>query len=145
VSSKLPPRLGAECCEVVLSSLCDPVQTPFFVNADKERIFQVVSNLILNSINYGRKGGKTEVNLYDMDNRILVEIKDNGIGIAEEDLPRIFERFFRADKSRSREQGGTGLGLAIVKHLIEAHGQRINVRSALGKGTVFTFTLEKAS
>jgi len=120
-------------------------ETPIIVNADKERIFQVVSNLILNSINYGKKGGKTEVNLYDMDNRILVEVKDTGIGIAEEDLPRIFERFFRADKSRSREQGGTGLGLAIVKHLIEAHGQRINVRSALGKGTVFTFTLEKAS
>ncbi len=117
---------------------------PFIVNADKERIFQVVSNLILNSINYGRKGGVTKINLYDMDNRILVEIKDTGIGIAGADLPRIFERFYRADKSRSREQGGTGLGLAIVKHLIEAHGQRINVRSTLGEGTVFTFTLEKA-
>jgi len=120
-------------------------ELPFLVNADKGRIFQVVSNLILNSINYGRKGGITEVNLYEMDNRILVEVKDTGIGIAEADLPRIFERFYRADKSRSREQGGTGLGLAIVKHLIEAHEQRINVRSTLGEGTVFTFTLEKAN
>lgn len=115
-----------------------------WVKADKQRMFQVVSNLVVNSINYGRKGGKTEVSFFDMDNRVLVEIKDNGIGIAEENLPRIFERFYRADKSRSREQGGTGLGLAIVKHLIEAHGQRINVRSSLGEGTVFTFTLEKA-
>jgi len=114
------------------------------VNADKERMFQVVSNLIVNSINYGKKGGQTTVSFYDMDNRILVEIKDNGIGIAQEDLPRIFERFFRADKSRSREQGGTGLGLAIVKHIIEAHHQRINASSKPGKGTSFTFTLEKA-
>lgn len=116
-----------------------------FVKADKQRIFQVLSNLVVNSINYGKKGGTTEVNFYDMDNRIMVEVKDSGIGIAEENLPRIFERFFRVDKSRSTEQGGTGLGLAIVKHLIEAHGQRINVRSTLGKGTVFSFTLEKAN
>jgi len=120
------------------------VDMPTFVYADKQRIFQVLSNLIVNSINYSRKGGQTIINLYDMDKRILVEIKDTGIGIAEADLPRIFERFFRADKSRSREQGGTGLGLAIVKHLIEAHGQRINVSSVLGQGTVFSFTLEKA-
>lgn len=114
------------------------------VHADKERLFQVVSNLIVNSINYGKKGGQTIVNFYDMDNRILVEVKDNGIGISKENLVRIFERFFRADKSRSREQGGTGLGLAIVKHIIEAHNQRINVNSKLGEGTSFTFTLGKA-
>ncbi len=118
--------------------------SPLLVKADKQRMFQVVSNLIVNSINYGKKGGKTVVSFFDMDNRVLVEVKDTGIGIPEESLPRIFERFYRADKSRSREQGGTGLGLAIVKHLIEAHGQRINVRSTLGQGTVFTFTLEKA-
>jgi two-component system phosphate regulon sensor histidine kinase PhoR len=118
---------------------------PVWVKADKQRIFQVVSNLIVNSINYGKTGGKTEVSFYDMDNRVLVEVKDTGIGISPESLPRIFERFYRADKSRSREQGGTGLGLAIVKHLIEAHGQRINVRSTPGQGTVFTFTLEKAT
>ncbi|WP_439181752.1 sensor histidine kinase [Carboxylicivirga taeanensis] len=117
---------------------------PLYVKADKQRIFQVMSNLIVNSINYGKKGGKTEVSFFDMGNRVLVEVKDTGIGIPEESLPRIFERFYRADKSRSREQGGTGLGLAIVKHLIEAHGQRINVRSKLGQGTVFTFTLERA-
>ncbi len=116
-----------------------------FVIADKQRIFQVVSNLVVNSINYGKDGGKTEISFFNMDNRLLVEVKDTGIGIAEESLPRIFERFYRADKSRSREQGGTGLGLAIVKHLIEAHGQRINVRSTLGQGTVFSFTLEKAT
>ena len=119
--------------------------TPIMVKADKQRIFQVVSNLIVNSINYGKKNGSTKVSLYDMDNRILVEVSDTGIGIAEESLPRIFERFYRADKSRSREEGGTGLGLAIVKHLIEAHGQRINVRSTIGQGSVFTFTLEKSA
>ncbi|TRX72353.1 sensor histidine kinase [Carboxylicivirga sp. M1479] len=113
------------------------------VKADKQRMFQVLSNLVVNSINYGKKGGSTEVSFFDMNNRILVEVKDTGIGISQENLPRIFERFYRADKSRSREQGGTGLGLAIVKHLIEAHGQRINVRSTVGQGTVFSFTLEK--
>ena len=76
--------------------------------------------------------------------KILVEVEDNGVGIAKEDVPRIFERFYRTDKGRSREQGGTGLGLAIVKHIIEAHGERINVRSELGVGTTFSFTLKKA-
>jgi two-component system phosphate regulon sensor histidine kinase PhoR len=114
------------------------------VMADKPRLFQVVSNLVVNSINYGKEGGRTTVSFYDMDNLVLVEIRDNGIGIAKGDLPRIFERFYRADKSRSREQGGTGLGLAIVKHIIEAHGQTINVNSTPRKGTSFTFTLAKA-
>ncbi len=118
---------------------------PVIVNADKQRMFQVISNLIVNSVNYGRKDGSTVVSFFNMDKRVLVEVKDSGIGIAEEDLPRIFERFYRADKSRSREQGGTGLGLAIVKHLVEAHGQRINVRSKIDEGTVFTFTLQKAN
>ncbi|MFW6043349.1 MAG: sensor histidine kinase [Marinilabiliaceae bacterium] len=111
---------------------------------DKPHIFQVVSNLVVNSINYGKEGGHTTVSFYDMDNLVLVEVRDNGIGISERDLPRIFERFYRADKSRSREQGGTGLGLAIVKHIIEGHKQTINVNSTPGKGTSFTFTLEKA-
>lgn len=114
------------------------------VLADKPRMFQVISNLVVNSINYGKEGGKTTVSFYDMDNLVLVEVRDNGIGISEHDLPRVFERFYRADKSRSREQGGTGLGLAIVKHIIEAHKQTINVNSTPGKGTSFTFTLEKA-
>ena len=115
-----------------------------FVFADKERIRQVVNNLIVNSIKYGRKGGNTMVGFYDMDENILVEITDNGIGIDPVHLPRVFERFYRVDKSRSRDQGGTGLGLAIVKHIIEAHGQNINVRSSFGIGTTFTFTLRKS-
>ncbi|SMO60787.1 two-component system, OmpR family, phosphate regulon sensor histidine kinase PhoR [Saccharicrinis carchari] len=114
------------------------------VRGDKHRLYQVFSNLVGNSISHGKQGGKTGVNFYDMDNRYLIEIKDNGIGIRPEDIPRIFERFYRVDKSRSREQGGTGLGLAIVKHLIEAHNQSINVTSTYGKGTSFTITLDKA-
>ncbi len=114
------------------------------VKGDKPRMFQVISNLIVNSINYGKEGGHTTVSFYDMDNLVLVEVRDNGIGISERDLPRVFERFYRTDKSRSREQGGTGLGLAIVKHIIEAHKQTINVNSTPGKGTSFTFTMEKA-
>ena len=114
------------------------------IKGDKQKLFQVFSNLVVNSINYGNKGGRTTINYYDMDKRFLIEIKDNGVGIKESDLPRIFERFYRADKSRSREQGGTGLGLAIVKHLIEAHNQTINVTSTYGKGTSFTLTFDKA-
>jgi len=123
----------------------DGFEQPVIINADKLRIHQVLSNLIVNSINYGRKKGETIVNLYDLDNRILIEVKDDGIGIGKEHLPRIFERFYRVDKGRSREQGGTGLGLSIVKHIIEAHKQKINVSSEPGKGTSFTFTLEKAT
>jgi two-component system phosphate regulon sensor histidine kinase PhoR len=116
---------------------------PIKVEADKERIYQVATNLIVNSINYGRENGKTEVSFIPMGDHILTEVTDNGIGIAEKDIPRIFERFYRVDKSRSREQGGTGLGLAIVKHIIEAHGQTINVRSTEGEGTSFAFTLKE--
>lgn len=116
----------------------------FFVHADKEKIRQVITNLIDNSIKYGNEGGTTMASFYDMDENILIEITDNGIGILEEHLPRLFERFYRIDKHRSREQGGTGLGLAIVKHIIEAHQQTINVRSSVGVGTTFAFTLQKA-
>lgn len=117
---------------------------PFFVRADMENIRQVLSNLIVNSIKYGKEGGITKVSFYDMDNHILVEVADNGMGIAKENLPRVFDRFFRAEKSRSRIQGGSGLGLSIVKHIIEAHKQTINVRSTEGYGSTFGFTLEKA-
>lgn len=117
---------------------------PIRVYADKERIFQLASNLIVNSINYGKDNGRTTVSFMDMGDNILVEVTDNGLGIEEKDIPRIFERFYRVDKSRSREQGGTGLGLAIVKHVIEAHNQTINVRSTPGKGSSFAFTLSKA-
>ncbi len=116
----------------------------FKVKADKANIRQVLVNLLSNSIKYGKEGGLTTVSFYDMDTHLLVEVADDGIGIKKKHLTRIFERFFRVDKSRSREQGGTGLGLAIVKHIIEAHGQRITVQSAPGVGTTFGFTLEKA-
>jgi two-component system, OmpR family, phosphate regulon sensor histidine kinase PhoR len=116
----------------------------FYVNADKEKIRQVITNLVDNSIKYGKESGVTAAGFYDMEENILVEITDNGIGISDEYLPRLFERFYRIDKHRSREQGGTGLGLAIVKHILEAHNQTINVRSSMGVGTTFAFTLEKA-
>ncbi len=117
---------------------------PAFVMADKERIRQVFINLIVNSIKYGKEGGSTMVGFYDMDESILVEITDNGIGIDPQHLPRLFERFYRVDKSRSRDQGGTGLGLSIVKHILEAHKQSINVRSSSGIGSTFSFALKKA-
>ena len=117
---------------------------PILVLADKERILQVLINLIDNSIKYGNpEHGKTKISFFDMDENTLIEITDNGNGIDAADLPRVFERFFRTDKGRSREQGGTGLGLAIVKHIIEAHDQTINVRSTVGVGTTFAFTLKK--
>lgn len=122
----------------------DPQNSPKLVEADKERIRQVLVNLLSNSIKYGKEKGHTLVGIYDMDENFLVEITDNGIGIEEENLDRLFERFYRVDKSRSREMGGTGLGLAIVKHIIEAHSQVINVRSKVGVGSTFGFTLKKA-
>jgi two-component system phosphate regulon sensor histidine kinase PhoR len=128
----------------VTLSLVKGFDKPFFVHADKEKIRQVITNLIDNSIKYGSEKGETTASFYDMDDNILTEVTDNGIGISEEHLPRLFERFYRIDKHRSREQGGTGLGLAIVKHIIEAHQQTINVRSTIGVGTTFAFTLQKA-
>lgn len=112
--------------------------------ADKYRIRQVIVNLVVNSIKYGKEAGVTTSAYYDMDENILIEISDNGDGIEQEHLPRLFERFYRVDKSRSRDAGGTGLGLAIVKHIIEAHNQVINVRSKVGIGSTFAFTLKKA-
>ena len=117
---------------------------PILVLADKERIRQGLVNLIANLIKKGNPGHrKTKISFFDMDENTLIEITDNGNGIDAADLPRVFERFFRTDKGRSREQGGTGLGLAIVKHIIEAHDQTINVRSTVGVGTTFAFTLKK--
>jgi len=117
---------------------------PLMVKADKKRIIEVLTNLIVNGIKYGKKSGFVKVSFYDFDDKIMIEVSDNGIGIGKKDLLRIFERFYRVDKSRSREQGGTGLGLSIVKHIIEAHYQTINVQSEINEGTTFTFTLEKA-
>jgi two-component system phosphate regulon sensor histidine kinase PhoR len=114
-----------------------------FVFADPKRITQVLENLISNSIKYGRENGNTDIYIHDLDEQFLIEISDNGPGIAAEHLPRLFERFYRADKSRNRKINGTGLGLSIVKNIIEAHEQTINVRSELEKGTTFSFTLQK--
>lgn len=117
---------------------------PYWVNADKDELLKVLENLLSNSIKYGKNQGQITLAFYEMGNNILTEITDDGEGINEKDLPRLFERFYRADKSRSRDMGGTGLGLSIVKHIIESHEQTINVRSALGIGTTFGFTLSKA-
>jgi two-component system phosphate regulon sensor histidine kinase PhoR len=118
-------------------------KSPIMVLADKSRIEQVLVNLISNSIKYGKFSGVTDIQFYDLDEQILVEVTDNGPGIEEADIPRLFERFFRAEKSRARKMGGTGLGLSIVKNIIEAHEQIINVRSEVGIGTTFSFTLQK--
>ncbi len=115
----------------------------FQVKADRDSIRQVLVNLISNSIKYGKEGGQTKISFYDMDSVILIEIADNGIGIAEDHLKHLFDRFYRVDKSRSRRQGGSGLGLSIVKHIIEAHKQTINVRSTEHIGSTFGFTLKK--
>jgi len=119
-------------------------EKPIYIKADRKRILEVLTNLTINAIKYGRKKGNVKFSFHDMEDTIIVEVSDDGIGIEKKDLPRVFERFFRVDKSRSREQGGTGLGLSIVKHIIEAHDQSINVRSVIDKGTTFNFTLEKA-
>ena len=127
-------------------ALAENYEKPLFVKADKERIRQVLINLVENAIKYNFRQSEahTTISFFDMDENILVEVTDNGVGIAQQDLGRIFERFYRIDKGRSREQGGTGLGLAIVKHVIEAHQQTISVRSWPGVGTTFGFTLKKA-
>jgi len=116
---------------------------PTLVKADKFRIRQVLVNLITNSIKYGKENGKTTISLNLFDEQVIVEVKDNGIGIDEKHLPRLFERFYRVDKGRSREQGGTGLGLAIVKHIIEGHGETIDVISKTNEGTTISFTLKR--
>ena len=120
-------------------------ETPVFVSADEKRIQQVLTNLIFNSIKYGVEDGTTEISIEELsDQKLLVRITDNGEGIAKEHLPRLFERFYRVDKNRSREKGGSGLGLAIVKHIIEAHQEKIFVESTPGIGSEFSFTLTKA-
>lgn len=120
-------------------------QTSYKVYADRERIRQVLINLISNSIKYSEKGGKTLIACYDMDENILIEVSDNGIGIDKKHLSHLFERFYRVDKNRSRNIGGTGLGLSIVKHIVEAHKQNINVRSTVDVGSTFGFTLKKVT
>ena len=127
-----------------ISLVIDPnVDKNVIVEADRHRIKQVLTNLFTNSIKYGKKGGQTKVSWFDMDENILIEVTDNGIGIDKQHIARLFERFYRVDKNRSRERGGTGLGLSIVKHIIEAHKQTISVRSTEGVGSTFGFTLKK--
>ena len=117
---------------------------PVMVYADQEKIQQVVTNLVVNSIKYGKENGTTEVSIEDLvNNKIIVRIKDNGEGIDKKNIPRLFERFFRVDKSGARTEGGSGLGLAIVKHIIEGHDEKMYVESQLGQGSEFSFTLEK--
>lgn len=114
------------------------------VDADRTKISQVLINLMNNSIFYGNVGGNTIIRFYVMDDIVTVEVSDNGPGIEEKFLPRLFERFYRVEKSRNRNEGGSGLGLAIVKHIIESHGQTISVRSTVGIGSTFAFTLDKS-
>lgn len=121
-----------------------PDQMPHvWVRADSQRIIQVMTNLIENAIKYGKDNGKVIVHFEEDKKHFVISVRDNGPGIPAEHLPRIFERFYRVDKSRSREKGGTGLGLAIVKHILSAHGSKITVASKVEKGTTFTFKLEK--
>ena len=114
------------------------------VEADKNRIEQVITNLVTNSINYGSEKGTTEISFESNVEKIIVKVNDNGEGISEENMPRLFQRFFRVDVSRSRSQGGSGLGLAIVKHIIDAHNENIYVQSTVGVGSEFSFTLKKS-
>ena len=117
---------------------------PIMVQGDEEKIRQVVMNLIVNSIKYGKDKGSTEVTVEDLvNNKIIVRIRDNGEGIEKQHIPRLFERFFRINKSGSRSEGGSGLGLSIVKHIIEAHDEKIYVESQFKSGSEFSFTLEK--
>ena len=117
---------------------------PIYVHADEEKIQQVLTNLMVNSIKYGQEDGTTEVSVENLiKNKVIVRVTDNGEGIAEQHIPRLFERFYRVDKSGSRSEGGSGLGLSIVKHIIEAHNEKIYVESAEGVGSEFSFTLEK--
>lgn len=118
---------------------------PIYVHADEEKIQQVVTNLLVNSIKYGRRDGTTEVSVENLiKNKVIVRVTDNGEGIPKRHIPRLFERFYRVDKSGSRSEGGSGLGLAIVKHIIEAHEEKIYVESEIEVGSEFSFTLEKS-
>ncbi|NUN69113.1 MAG: two-component sensor histidine kinase [Bacteroidetes bacterium] len=128
--------------EIVLTFV-GPADTPLEVFGDKERLRQVAVNLMENAIKYSEKGGTVVLSVSDAGDRAEIAVKDTGIGIAPQHLPRIFERFYRVDKDRSRDVGGSGLGLAIVKHIVEAHGSTISVKSTVGIGTTFAFTVSR--
>lgn len=117
---------------------------PIWLIGDQEKVQQVVTNLVVNSIKYGKEGGTTEVGIEDLiNNKVIVRITDNGEGIEKQHIPRLFERFYRVDKSGARSEGGSGLGLAIVKHIIEGHNEKIYIESRFGIGSEFSFTMEK--
>ena len=139
--SEIVEQFEIKAKEKKIKIIHDSNTTNFFVCADKGKISQVLSNLISNSIKYGKRGGVTKISCHQMKEKCTVYVKDNGIGIAEKNIGRLFERFYRVDKSRSRDQGGTGLGLAIVKHIIEAHKENVFVKSTIKKGTEFSFSL----
>lgn len=115
-----------------------------YVNADKNKLGQVFTNLISNAISYGKPGGTLTISILNLDERLVVEFKDDGPGIEPHHLSRLFERFYRVEKSRNRNEGGSGLGLAIAKHIVESHGQSIHVKSQVGIGTTFVVSLEKS-
>ncbi len=128
----------------ISTPIVNKLTIPVHVYADREKIRQVLNNLFENAIKYGKPQGRIKITFYDMDEMILTEVSDTGIGISQEDIPRIFERFYRTANGKTFDNTGSGLGLSIVKHIIEAHGQTINVRSTIGVGTTFGFTLQKA-
>ena len=142
VFESLSIRLNANGIKATIKKGCE---SPVTVEADKEKIRQVLTNLVENSIKYGKQNGSITASIYTTDkHHALIEISDDGMGIEEEHLSRIFERFYRTDRGRSRDRRGTGLGLAICKHIIEAHGQTIHVRSTPDVGTTIGFTLERS-
>jgi two-component system phosphate regulon sensor histidine kinase PhoR len=122
----------------------DKFYTPIYVTADRVKISQVLTNLIGNSIAYGNENGETKISLLVFESLVTIEVNDNGPGIESKEIPRLFERFYRVEKSRNRNDGGSGLGLAIVKHILESHGQNIQVRSEIGIGSTFSFSLDKS-
>jgi two-component system phosphate regulon sensor histidine kinase PhoR len=156
ISADIEPFDIVELCEEVIESetidaeeknialILENEMEKVGVIGDRFRIKQVLVNLVVNSIKYGKKDGKTTIRIKNGIDYVYLQVSDNGIGIAKEHLPRLFERFYRVDKGRSREQGGTGLGLSIVKHILEAHHQQIEVLSTEGVGSTFSFRLKKA-
>ncbi len=130
----------------IILSFDNKYSKPILVNGDKEKIQQVLVNLIVNAIKYGKENGSTEVGIENWGNdKVIVRVIDNGEGIEKQNIPRLFERFYRVDKSGSRSEGGSGLGLSIVKHIIEAHHEKIVVESEFGKGSSFSFTIDKVN
>ncbi len=134
-----------KCQEKGIVVKLDERYEPIYVNADKAKIAQVITNLIANSLNYSTENGKTIIRFYSVNTTLMTEVSDNGIGIDEKNIPRLFERFYRVEQSRNRNEGGSGLGLAICKHIIESHNETIAVKSKIGVGSTFSFSLKKSN